>query len=294
MIPIFFKRIAIKHFSFVYDKYPEIFKPLELTLVKSGIALSVKNYASVVVFATLIAYIVSLITLTSLIAFSIIKMNIFLLILSIIFIPVLIAVMTFIFGIFYPTQRVAHRKKDIETNLPFAIAHMGSVAASGIPPSVIFKMLAKFKEYGVLADEFGKIVRNMETFGMDPMSAIREVSKRTPSEKFRQLLLGFVSTIEGGGDLKLYLKNAGEQALFTWRIKRQKYIQQLSTYAEFYTGILIAAPLFIIALFSVMNMIQPQLGGFEILDLMKMSIYLLVPIVNVGFVIFLEITQVEM
>ncbi|MCD6226810.1 MAG: type II secretion system F family protein [Candidatus Aenigmarchaeota archaeon] len=294
MIPIFFKRIAIKHFSFVYDKYPEIFKPLELTLVKSGIALSVKNYASVVIFATLIAYIASLITLTSLIAFSIIKMNIFLLILSIIFIPVLIAVMTFIFGIFYPTQRVAHRKKDIETNLPFAIAHMGSVAASGIPPSVIFKMLAKFKEYGVLADEFGKIVRNMETFGMDPMTAMREVSKRTPSEKFRQLLLGFVSTIEGGGDLKLYLKNAGEQALFTWRIKRQKYIQQLSAYAEFYTGILIAAPLFIIALFSVMNMIQPQLGGFGILDLMKMSIYLLVPIVNIGFVIFLEITQVEM
>ncbi len=294
MIPIFFKRISIKHFSFVYDKYPEIFKPLELTIVKSGIALSVKNYASVVIFATLIAYIASLITLTSLIAFSIIKMNIFLLILSIIFIPVLIAVVTFIFGIFYPAQRVAHRKKDIETNLPFAVAHMGSVAASGIPPSVIFKMLAKFKEYGVLADEFGKIVRNMETFGMDPMSAMREVSKRTPSEKFRQLLLGFVSTIEGGGDLKLYLKNAGEQALFTWRIKRQKYIQQLSAYAEFYTGILIAAPLFIIALFSVMNMIQPQLGGFGILDLMKMSIYLLVPIVNVGFVIFLEITQVEM
>ena len=294
MIPIFFKRISIKHFSFVYDKYPEIFKPLELTIVKSGIALSVKNYASVVVFATLIAYIASLITLTSLIAFSIIKMNIFLLILSIIFIPVLIAVVTFIFGIFYPAQRVAHRKKDIETNLPFAVAHMGSVAASGIPPSVIFKMLAKFKEYGVLADEFGKIVRNMETFGMDPMSAMREVSKRTPSEKFRQLLLGFVSTIEGGGDLKLYLKNAGEQALFTWRIKRQKYIQQLSAYAEFYTGILIAAPLFIIALFSVMNMIQPQLGGFGILDLMKMSIYLLVPIVNIGFVIFLEITQVEM
>lgn len=134
----------------------------------------------------------------------------------------------------------------------------------------------------------------MDTFGMDPMTSMREVAKRTPSEKFRQLLLGFVSTIEGGGDLKLYLKNAGEQALFTWRIKRQKYIQQLSAYAEFYTGILIAAPLFIIALFSVMNMIQPELGGFGILDLMKMSIYLLVPIVNVGFVIFLEITQVEM
>ena len=294
MIPVFFKRIAIKHFSFVYEKHPEIFKPLELTLVKSGIAISVKNYACVVVLSTLLAYIASLIVLTSLIGFSIITMNIFLLILSIIFIPVLVAVIIFIFGIFYPAQKVAHRKKDIETNLPFAVAHMGSVAASGIPPSAVFKMLAEFKEYGTLADELKKVVRNMDTFGMDPMTAMREVAKRTPSEKFRQLLLGFVSTIEGGGDLKLYLKNAGEQALFTWRIKRQKYIQQLSAYAEFYTGILIAAPLFIIALFSVMNMIQPELGGYGILDLMKMSIYLLVPVVNVGFVIFLEITQVEM
>ncbi len=131
-------------------------------------------------------------------------------------------------------------------------------------------------------------------FGMDPMSSIREVAKRSPSEKFKQILMGFVSTIEGGGDLKTYLKVMGEQTLFTWKNKRAKYLQQLSAYAEFYTGLLIAAPLFIISLFSVMNMIEPNLGGFSILFLMKLSIYILIPVLNIGFLLFLKSTQVDM
>jgi flagellar protein FlaJ len=196
--------------------------------------------------------------------------------------------------LFYPYQKVLSRARSIDTNLPFAIAHMGAIASSGIPPSSIFKLLAEFQEYDVLAEEMKKIVRNIEVFGLDPMSAMREVAMRTPSEKFKQLLLGLVSTIQGGGDLKTYLKNAGEQTLFTWRMRRQKYLQQLSAYAEFYTGLLIAAPLFIISLFSVMYMIQPELAGFDILTLMRLSIYLLVPFLNLGFLIFLQTTQIEM
>jgi flagellar protein FlaJ len=170
---------------------------------------------------------------------------------------------------------------------------MGAIASSGVPPTAIFKLLAEFREYDVLAEEMEKITRNIEVFGLDPMTAMREVAKRTPSEKFKQLLLGLATTIEGGGDLKTYLKNAGEQSLFTWRTRRQKYLQQLSTYAEFYTGLLISAPLFLIALFSVMYMIQPQVAGFDILQLMKISVYLVIPSLNIAFLAFLQITQVE-
>jgi len=170
---------------------------------------------------------------------------------------------------------------------------MGAIASSGIPPSAVFKLLSKFKEYDVLAEEMEKIVTNIEVFGLDPVTAMKEVAKRTPSEKFKQILLGFASTIESGGSLKTYLKNMSEQTLFHWRMRREKYLQQLSTYAEFYTGILIAAPLFIISLFSIMNMIEPNLGGVGILQLMRLSIYLLIPILNFVFIFFLSATQVE-
>ncbi len=279
--------------GWVSDKYPDIIKPVESTLPKSGIGIPPKNYVSAVVLTTLISYIISLIVFP-LLVLTVLKLNIFLTTLSIVFIPFLVAIMIFMVGMFYPYQLVLSRKKSIETNLPFAISHMGSIASSGIPPQAVFKLLSEFKEYDVLAEEMQKITRNIEVFGLDPMTALREVAKRTPSDRFKQLLQGLTTTMEGGGDMKTYLKNAGEQSLFTWRMKRQKYLEQLSTYAEFYTGILIASPLFLISLFSIMNMIQPQLGGFEISELMKISVYLIIPALNLGFLLFLHMTQVEM
>jgi flagellar protein FlaJ len=246
-----------------------------------------------VCLASFIGYFITLIIL-SVLNVLVFKLSILVSVLVLVLVPFVVAALIFIAGIFYPYQKLLSRRKSITTNLPFAISHMGAIASSGVPPQVIFKLLAEFKEYDALAEEMEKIARNVEVFGMDPISAMREVAKRTPSEKFKQLLLGLASTIESGGDLKTYLKNAGEQSLFTWRMKRQKYLQQLSSYAEFYTGLLIAAPLFLIALFSVMHMIQPELGGFDILQLMKISIYLVIPALNLGFLTFLEVTQVEM
>jgi archaellum biogenesis protein FlaJ (TadC family) len=122
---------------------------------------------------------------------------------------------------------------------------------------------------------------------------VREVADKTPSESFKQLLLGFITTTESGGNVKVFLKGASDQALFEWRMKREKFLQQLSAYAEFYTGILIAAPLFIIALFAIMNMISPTLSGYNILDLMKLSIYVILPLMNIIFLVFLRGIEVE-
>jgi len=288
-----YKKFSEKEFAWVTRKYPEILKLIETTLPKSGFTISPKNYISFICLSALIGYITSLVVL-SILNFTVFKFNILISVLTIVFFPVIVGAVIFIIGIFYPYQKVISRNQNINTALPFAISHMGAIASSGVPPTAIFKLLAEFKEHGVLADEMEKITRNIEVFGLDPMTAIREVAKRTPSEKFKQLLLGITSTIEGGGDLKTYLKNAGEQSLFTWRTIRQKYLQQLSTYAEFYTGLLIAAPLFLIALFSVMYMIQPEIAGFDILQLMKISIYIVIPSLNIAFLLFLQMTQVEM
>lgn len=287
----FYQKIAIKFFSWFPEKYPELFRELNSLMPKSGITLSKKTYNSIIVFTSFIAIFFGLILTIFLNSF--LKLNIFSMTILIIFLPILLGIIVFLAGYFYPIQKVISRRVSIETNLPFVIAHMGAIASSGIPPSSVFKLLSKFKEYDVLAEEMEKIVINMEVFGLDPISAMKEVAKRTPSEKLKQILLGLVSTIESGGSLKFYLRNMGEQTLFQWRNKRQKYIQQLSTYAEFYTGIFIAAPLFIISLFSIMNMIEPNIGGFGILQLMKLSIYALLPILNIGFIIFLITTQVE-
>ncbi|MEM5776829.1 MAG: type II secretion system F family protein [Candidatus Aenigmatarchaeota archaeon] len=286
-----YSKTSLLFTSWFIDNFEDLFKPLNKELPKAGINLPKRVYNSIIVFNSFIAYIITLIGI--IIANLFFKMNPFSFIVYLIFLPLVVAIIVFIIGYFYPIQLVASRRAKIETNLPFAVAHMGAIASSGIPPSAVFKLLSKFKEYDVLAEEMEKIVTNIEVFGLDPVTAMKEVAKRTPSEKFKQILLGFASTIESGGSLKIYLKNMSEQTLFQWRMKREKYLQQLSTYAEFYTGILIAAPLFIISLFAIMNMIEPNLGGIGILQLMRLSIYLLIPILNIVFIVFLSTTQVE-
>ncbi|MEM7825103.1 MAG: type II secretion system F family protein [Candidatus Aenigmatarchaeota archaeon] len=209
-------------------------------------------------------------------------------------VPILLPILSILIFAYYPSYRANSRKRSIETNLPFVLSHMSSIAQSGIPPYMIFRLLIKFEEYGEISKEMQKIVRNIDVFGIDPLTAFKEAAKRTPSKDFKEILLGIVTTTESGGNIKTYLKNAGERALFNWRVKREKYMQQLSTYAEFYTGILIAAPLFIISLFSVMNMIQPELAGYNIVDLTRLSIYILIPFINIVFLLFLRGVEVEM
>jgi len=288
-----YRGYATSLFGTVADRYETSFKAVKDALPKADIKIAFRTYLSVALLTTVIVYAAALVA-TIEIAEIVLKPSLLMLTFYIIFIPVLTAVACFLLFNYYPFQKASTRQKNIEVNLPFVMTHMGAIAESGVPPQVIFQLMSQFKEYGEISREMEKIVRNINMFGIDPLTSVKEVAQKTPSDSLRQLLYGFVTTTESGGNIKTYLKNAGTQALFEWRMKRERFLQQLSAYAEFYTGLLIAAPLFMISIFAVMNMIQPTLGGYTILDLMKLSIYVIIPLLNSGFLLFLQGVEVEM
>jgi len=285
-------RIANKTFGFIYDRNKKSFKKLHSILQKADIKIPLRSYVSLAFFTSFITFISSLffvLLITHVLNFSLISKVAYS-----ILVPFIVSILTFASFLLYPYQKMVSRTKDIETNLPFVLTHMGAIAESGVPPYLIFKLISKFKEYGEISKEMEKITRNIEVLGMDTLSAIKRVARRTPSDKFRQILEGIVTTTESGGNITYFLKSAGHQALFEWRIRRQRFIQQLSTYAEIYTGILVAAPLFMVSLLSVLSIIQPTIGKYSILDLAKIAIYGLIPGLNIGFLLFLKSVEVEM
>jgi flagellar protein FlaJ len=287
-----FQSLALAIFGKVVDKNIEFFEPVKHVLPKADIKIPLRTYLSVMLLVTVLTYL-AVLAFTVFLVFYVLKVQLLLAIAYSLFIPFLAAAGVFLWYTFYPFQKSMIRKRNIEANLPFVITHMSSIADAGIPPSAIFHLISAFKEYGEVTKELSKIARNMEQFGMDPVRAIREVADRTPSEELRELLLGIVTTTESGGDIKLFLRTMGEQALFEWRIRRERFLQQMSTYAEFYVGIIIAAPLFLIALFAIMGLIQPNIAGYSITDITKLSIYLLIPAINLGFLFFLRSIEVE-
>ena len=191
----------------------------------------------------------------------------------------------------YPFNKLSSKKTSIDSVMPFAINHMAAIAASGVPPFIIFKLMASIPEYAEIANESRRIVRNMDAFGMDILTSIKNVADRTPSIEFKQFLYGFKSAVETGGNLKSYLEESSKEAMFDYRLKREKYLQTLSAYADFYTAVLIAAPLFFISVLAVMSLLGGQIMGMDIPTVMRLGIYVLIPALNIIFITFINFTQ---
>ncbi len=283
---ILLKRLALKFFGKYADKYTHSFANLKSSIAAAGMEVLFRTYLSIMFFATALTFALSLFIVVILLAFGLIPP-------VYIAVPLILSALCFAVIYFYPISKASSRRRSIEANLPFAINHMAAIASSGVPPYAMFRLLRNFSEYGEISKEAGKIVRNTEVFGHDITTSLREVASRTPSNSFRELLNGIVSIIETGGNMQEYLTQQSEKAIFEYRLKREKYMETLSTYADFYTAVLIAAPMFLVAILAIMNMIGGELFGMRINDVMNIGIFLLIPVLNAGFILFVHITQPE-
>jgi len=124
-------------------------------------------------------------------------------------------------------------------------------------------------------------------FGLDVISALQKTSKRTPSERFREMLEGFISTIHSGGNLATYLREKSRQYMRLKRLSLRKFSDTLDILSEFYVSLLIVGPLLLVIMLAVMAMLPG--GGLGMLGpelLLSMLTYFGIP---VGSIVFLTI-----
>ncbi len=204
----------------------------------------------------------------------------------------LVALFIFLAGYYYPQAKVNAKKRNTEAILPFALNHMAAIASAGLPPYVMFRLLSNYDEYKEIAEEAKKIVRRVDLFGVDLTTAISEIAKKTPSEDLREVLDGMKVTIEEGGDLRKYLQELAREKLFDYRLKREKYSSALSTYMSLYLSLLIVVPLIFVAFLSLFAFLPgASIAGLSVQFVSTIFIYLLVPLLNTLFIIFVYISQ---
>lgn len=283
-----YKKVAVGFFGGIVDKYIEYFKSLKPKLLGANMQILLKTWVCVILLTTTLSFFLSIFIIT--ILFFILAFDFILFIILLISVPVTVAVIVFFIFYIYPVQRAERIKNSIETNLPFALAHINAIASSGIPPEYMFELLTEFKEYGEISQQAKLIVRNIRTFGMSSVSAINNVAERTPSLAFKQVLTGISSTIEKGGNLVGYINEMSKEALFNYRIKREKYLKTLSTYADIYTALLVAAPLMMLSILGIMSIIGGTVLGLGINELIVLITWVILPALNVSFLAFVHVT----
>lgn len=284
-----YKQLSLFFFGWAAGRSMDSFRPLEPHLKRAKINILLKAWVSMIFFTTALMLIAASFTIYFVLTY-VIEMDVFIYVFSVIFFPVFVACIVFIIFYLYPVQKENNMRNSIENNMPFAITHMAAIASSGIPVEFMFDLLTGFKEYGAISDEASLIVRNIRTFGMSSTDSIKSVIKNNPSQEFSELLSGIVSIIESGGDLIAYLDGMAERALFDYKIKREKYLKTLATYADIYTALLVAAPLMMLSLLATMSIIGGNIMGLTIQELIVLITWVVLPVTNMTYLAFIHVT----
>lgn len=282
-----YKRLSVILLGGLADRVMPSFQPLQVHLRNANIRVLLKTWLCVLFLTSILALIGTLVAVLAASAFFDLGA---MFLVYVLFTPILVAAFTFIIFYIYPMETEKSRMSNINNNLPFTITHMAAISSAGIPPESMFKLLTKFKEYGEVAEEARNVVRNISTFGMSSVNALKGAADKSPSKPFKEILLGITSTIETGGNMTSYLKEMSDKALFDYRIKREKYLKTLSTYADIYTALLVAAPLMLLALLATMSIIGGQIMGLGIPELIFLMTWVMLPMMNIGFLVFVHVT----
>ena len=266
-----------------------LFKDVDANLRRSGMKISFGAYVSLSIFASLLAAI----SLFALIPISLVFL------LHLPFIPSLLfgvgaglfaGALTLIGFYAYPIYRADTLKRRLEGGLPFTAGYMAILAGADVPPDHIFRSLAQVGTSLAVSDEARTIVRDVELFGFDIISALESASSRTPSTTFKALLEGLIATVHTGGSLVNYLTDKSRQFMKLRRIALTQLSDIFGVLAEFYVTVLVAGPLILVVMLSVMAMLGG--GGMGLLDphlLLHLLTYLGIPSGSLAFLIILDL-----
>jgi flagellar protein FlaJ len=201
-------------------------------------------------------------------------------------VPAVAGAMMYLLANVLPDLRAATRARDINAKLPYALNYLATMAAAGATPEQVFANLAKQPIYGSVAHEAAWITRDVNLLGADIVTALVRASERSSSEKWQDLLQGAITGLTSGGDLKTYFATKADQYTFENRQDQKRFLEGLGVLAESFVTVVVAAPLFLIVILSVMT----SLGGSanQTLVLGYMLIFVMLPLSQMGFAITIK------
>lgn len=191
---------------------------------------------------------------------------------------------TFVIFLVYPSVVASNRKRSIDATLPYAINYITAMSTAGIPPAEVFRQLGNSPIYGESATEARFVSMEIDLYGKDLIDALRLVSSTTPSMRMKEFLQGSMGCISSGSNLTAYFRTKAEQYSLENRQTQKLFLDTLGLIAESYVTAMVAGPLFLIILQSIMAILSNQAQPI----FLYIIVYLLIPFGSIMFVILIS------
>ena len=210
-------------------------------LDKAQIKIYPETYVSLMLFIALLTVPISVISLILVLAFG--------------FLPILF-LLPFPFYIMIgflviPLSKSSDRAAGLEREMPFAAAYISVMASGGIAPYNSFKRLSEVELMPSMRGEAREVIKDVEVFGRDPLSALEQAAKKNPLDVFRDFLSGYASTVIIGGDIGHFLERKAEEIFKTRALRVKAAAERLGMLLETFIIVMVMMSLCFYIMFAV-------------------------------------------
>jgi len=297
--PSKYAKISNRFFSGISNKLTEkgYFNSVSKNLRKANMPFIINTYVAMILFTTFLAVIFSIFLFILLIFFrfsleipfliaSDFTLNRFM---ENILICIAIPAITFFALYIYPYTEKESIGKRVEQELPFVVVHISAIAGSGIEPTQMFKIIALGKEYPYMKQEIRKVMNQVNFFGYDFVSALRNSARTAPSSKLSEVFDGLATVISSGGSMSEFLDKRAETLLFDYKLEREKSTKMAESFMDIYISVVIAAPMIMMLLMILMSTGIVSIG----LSIIQITLIIIavVALINIIFLVFLHLRQ---
>lgn len=275
-----YTRFCRRIFSKSFEKFNISETSKNRSLEKAHISMIYQEYYSMVLMNIIAGFLASF--FSTLFLYLLVPNNMTALLLLII-----TSIVPIIIGMVYlqlPATKAKSRGKNIDRHLPYVANFINTMSVAGISPSEIFGTLSGIDLYGEVQKEAKKITTEIELMGVDAITALKNAIAISPSRKFKDFLQGIVEVIQSGAELAPYFDRCVDQYMFDDLQERKKNLDSLAIMAESFVVTVIAFPLFLVIILSIMGLTS---GGIQF-DFLYIISLLILPMSYFGFYVMMK------
>jgi len=180
-----------------------------------------------------------------------------------------------------PMSKASDRASNLEREMPFASAYISVMASGGIAPYTSFKRLADVELMPAMRGEATEIIKDVEIFGIDPLTAMENAAKKNPLDVFKDFLSGYASTVIIGGDIGHFLERKAEDIFKTRALRVKAAAERLGMLLETFIIVMVMMSLCFYILFSVESIYSVGISTYSGIILYT---YLFTPMLSLMFI----------
>ena len=143
-------------------------------------------------------------------------------------------------AVVYPKIYLSSRENQIDNQLHLVMTHMTVLSTTNIDRMEVFRTLAREEEYGVAAEEIGRIVHLVDTWNQSLDDACRRRAKEVPSEAMSDFFDRLGYTLGAGQSLEDFLVAEQDVMLTQYETLYESSLSNIEVMKDLYMSMILS------------------------------------------------------